>query len=134
MATRVGPIAEENPFLTGTNLVPATTLSGKLGLSPEARYRAHDDPVGEEIAADSQRSEVSSDDDELEFDGSVQEEMVKLEETFRENGLKFRMIDRIGEGDNSKRQENNWQANWLINIFRYFLDGLQSRRPPLRIL
>ena len=134
MATRVGPIAEENPFLTGTNLVPATTLSGKLGLSPEARYGAQDDPEGEEQSADSQRSEVSSEDDELEFDGSVQEDMAKLEETFRENGLKFRMIDRIGEGDNSKRQQNNWQANRLIDIFRYFLDGLQSRRPPLRIL
>ena len=107
MATRAGPIAEKNPFLTGASLVPATTLSGKLGLSPEARYGGPDDPEDEEVSADSQRSEVSSEDDELDFDGSVQEEMAKLEETFRENGLKFRMIDRIGEGDNSKRQENN---------------------------
>ena len=134
MATRAGSIPEENPFLTGTNLVPVTALSEKLGLSPEARCAAQNGPEGEEVSADSQRSEVSSDDDELEFDGSVQEEMAKLEETFRENGLKFRMIDRIGEGDNSKRQENDWQANWLINIFRYFLNSLQSRRPPLRIL
>ena len=124
MATRVEPIAEENPFLTGTNLVPATTLSGKLGLSPEARYGAQHDPEGEEISAECQHSEVSSDDDELDFDASVQEEMVKLEETFRENGLKFRMIDKIGEGDSSKRQENNWKADWLIDIFRYFLDSL----------
>ena len=101
MATRVEPIAEENPFLTGTNLVPVTTLSGKLGLSPEARYGAQPDAEGEEISAECQHSEVSSDDDELDFDASVQEEMVKLEETFRENGLKFRMIDKIGEGDSS---------------------------------
>lgn len=134
MATHVEPIAGENPFLTGTNLVPPTTLSGKLGWSPEARCGAQDDPEGEETSADSQRSEVSSDDDELEFDGSVLEEMEKLEETFRENGLKFRMIDKIGEGDNSKRQENNCPSDWLIDIFRYFLNGLQSRRPPLRIL
>ena len=134
MATHVEPIAEENPFLTGTNLMPATALSEKLGLSPGARYGAQNDPEGEEISADSQRSEVSSDDDELDFDGSVQEEMAKLEETFRENGLKFRMIDKIGEGDNSMPQENNCQSDSLIDIFRYFLDSLQSRRPPLRIL
>ena len=134
MATRVEPIAEENPFLTGTNLVPATALSEKLGLSPGARYGAQNDLEGEEISADSQRSEVSSDDEELDFDGSVQEEMAKLEETFRENGLKFRMIDKIGEGDDSKPQEYNCQSDWLIDIFRYFLDSLQSRRPPLRIL
>ena len=98
MATCAGPIAEENPFLTGTNLVPATKLSGKLGLSPEARHGAQDDREGEEVQADSQRSEVSSD-EELDYDGSVEEEMAKLEETFRENGLRFRMIDRIGEGE-----------------------------------
>ena len=114
MATCVGPIAEENPFLTGTNLAPATKLSGKLGLSPEARYRAQDDPDGEEVSADIQRSEVSSEDEELEYDGSVEEEMAKLEETFRENGLKFRMIDRIGEGDQSKplgKQSASQSAN-----------------------
>ena len=105
MATCAGPIAEENPFLTGTNLAPATKLSGKLGLSPEARHGAQDDPEGEEVLADSQLSEVSSDEEELEYDGSVEEEMAKLEETFRENGLKFRMIDRIGEGDQFKALE-----------------------------
>lgn len=104
MATCAGPIAEENPFLTGTNLVPATKLSGKLGLSPEARYGVQDEGV--EVSVDSQRSEVSSDDEELEYDLSVEEEMAKLEATFREKGLKFRMIDRIGEGEQFNALEN----------------------------
>lgn len=103
MAKRAVPIAEDNPFLTGTSLAPVTTLSGKLGLSPGARYEVQGDEEGQRVSEDFQPSEAFSDDDELEVDESVQEEMAKLEDAFEEIGLKFRMIDRIGEGEDSKR-------------------------------
>ena len=100
MAKRPEPIAENNPFLTGTDLAPATALSEKLGLSPGTRYEVHHDPGGEDISEASQCSEEDSpEEDELEVDESVQEEMAKLEDTFNERGFKYRMIDRIGEGN-----------------------------------
>ena len=97
MARPVGPIAEKNPFLTGSGHAPATALSEKLGLSPPSRQIDGDSQDGEESSVESERSEELSE-DEQEVDESVLEEMAKLENTFQEIGLKFRMIDRIGEG------------------------------------
>lgn len=97
MAVPVEPIGEENPFLTGTDLAPATSLSQKLGLSPGSRYEVEHDHVGEDMSEGSQSSEDVSDEP-REVDESTREEMAKLDETFRERGMKFRMIDRVGEG------------------------------------
>lgn len=102
MARPARPIPEGNPFLNGQNIVPPTTLSEKLGLSPEARHNIGDDRE----QSRSEESEVSDDLSENggEVDASVQAEMDKLETTFDEIGLKFRLIDRIGEGNESRRQ------------------------------
>jgi len=91
------PIAERNPFLTGTDLAPATTLSEKLGLSPGSRYEVDVEQGGEDISEGSQCSEGGPE-EALEVDQSTLDEMTKLEEAFRERGMKFRMIDRVGEG------------------------------------
>lgn len=100
MAKPAGPIAEKNPFLTGTDLAPATSLSQKLGLSPGSRYELGGDQAGQEEEEYSEASEHSdgSSESEREVGESVLEDMARLENTFEEIGLKFRMIDRIGEG------------------------------------
>lgn len=94
------PIAERNPFLTG-DLAPATSLSEKLGLTPGSRYEVQDNLVGEDMSEASQCSDGVSEDP-REVEESTQEEMAKLDETFRERGMKFRMIDRVGEGKAQK--------------------------------
>lgn len=97
MARPAEPVAEKNPFLTGTDLAPATLLSEKLGLSPGTRYNAEDDQDNEAISEGSELSEVPSE-SEHRVDEAVLKDMANLENTFDEIGLKFRMIDRIGEG------------------------------------
>ena len=114
MAKRPGPVAEENPFLTGTDLAPVTALSEKLGLSPGTCYEEQHDTDGEDVSEESQRSEDESEEDEVEVDKSVQEEMARLEDMFKERGLKYRMIDRIGEG-NAKRAVRIHLASQLAN-------------------
>lgn len=123
MAKRPGPIAEQNPFLTGTDLAPVTSLSEKLGLSSGVRYEEQHNTDGEELLEESQRSVDESDEDEIEVDKSVQEEMAKLEDTFHERGLKYRMIDRIGEGD-ARRANCIHLASQLTN------QCLQGLSPP----
>lgn len=54
------------------------------------------------LSDDSEDTNLSSE-SQLDVDESVREEMNKLEETFEEIGMKFRLIDRIGEGWFSKR-------------------------------
>lgn len=91
------PMKERNPFLTGTDLAPATALSEKLGLSPGSRYEVEEDQDGEDLSEGSQCSDGVSEND-REVDESTLEEMAKLEDTFKERGMRFRMIDRVGEG------------------------------------
>ena len=51
----------------------------------------------EELCGDeSESSETSSEAGNV--DESVREDMLRLEDTFEENGMSFRLIDRIGEG------------------------------------
>jgi len=97
MAKAAGPTAERNPFLTGTGHAPATALSAKLGISPKSQYGPGDDQHEEELSEESERSDDLSE-SEHEVDESVLQDMGKLQSTFEEFGLKFRMIDRIGEG------------------------------------
>lgn len=44
----------------------------------------------------SEAAESSSEDETI--DETVKEDMVKLEESFKEHGMRFRLINRIGEG------------------------------------
>ena len=97
MAELVEPAADENPFLTSNAHAPATALSEKLGLSPVSH---HDLQVDQDEENSSEGSEGYKQpwESEHEVDASVLADMAKLEDTFDEIGLKFRMIDRIGEG------------------------------------
>lgn len=54
------------------------------------------------LSEDSEGRKLSSE-SQLDVDESVREEMNRLEETFKEIGMKFRLIDRIGEGWSSQR-------------------------------
>ena len=96
MARSTRQVMEENLFFTGAVSAPVTTLSEKLGLSPIEAYEAEEIPE-EELSEESDGSSETAEDD-REIDHSVQEEMARLEATFSDRGLKFRMIDRIGEG------------------------------------
>ena len=98
MAKLDGPIAEKNPFLTGNPHAPATALSEKLGLSPPTQDSMKNNQLEGEMSDQSEES-VEASESEPEINELVLEEMSKLENTFEEIGLKFRMIDRIGEGD-----------------------------------
>ena len=96
MARPSKPIREENLFLTGATTAPATALSEKLGLNPMEMTESEEcteDEVTREFGSDSETSE-----DDGEVEDFVQEEMDRLEAIFDERGLKYRMINRIGEG------------------------------------
>lgn len=63
-------------------------------------FTSEGDPIVENpsnIYKDSENSE-DSDDEYGEISEMAREEMSKLERIFQKKGLKFRMIDRIGEG------------------------------------
>ena len=79
----------------------------------ELQYtNAHD-----EDDADSGSSETSSESGGI--DESVREDMLRLEETFEENGMKYRLIDRIGEGDHLLRllESPRAMSNPVIGTF-----------------
>lgn len=92
------PIAEKNPFLTSKHLAPANNLSHELGSNLVSQYDTDELDEGEDEQEGSECSEGSAE-SEYTVDETVREEMVKLEDTFREAGMKFRMIARIGEGN-----------------------------------
>ena len=87
---------EDNPFITETYHQKLQ----RAGLEPDTRERFHDDDNGQGYSSGSECSE--SLEEHLAVEDSVREEMVKLEHTFKGMGLKYRMIDRIGEGDTSE--------------------------------
>lgn len=92
------PVAENNPFLTSKHLAQANDLSHKLQSGTGSQY---DTDEYEEAGDGQEGSECSEGSAESEYavDETVKEEMDKLEGTFRELGMKFRMIARIGEGN-----------------------------------
>ena len=116
MARTAVPTAEKNPFLIGKHLAPSDNLSHQLGTNPGSQYGTDE----YEDALDAQEgSECSEDsaDSEYTVDETVREEMTKLEDTFREIGMRFRMIARIGEGI----------TRFLISLFYFWETSLTSR-------
>ena len=97
MARTTVPIAEENPFLTGKHIAPSDNLSQQLGTSPGSQYGT-DEYEDDLNAQEGSECSDESGDSEYAVDETVREEMTKLEDTFREIGMRFRMIARIGEG------------------------------------
>ena len=119
-------IAEENPFLTSKNLMPANNLSHELRCRSRSQYETDEYEDGEDEQEGSECSDESAE-SEYAVDDTVKEEMAKLEDTFREIGMKFRMIARIGEGNtvilgSSGRHSNNL----LTGLSRNFLNRLQG--------
>lgn len=55
--------------------------------------------VGEEEPRDEYSDNSSSASEEETIDDTVREDMLRLEESFAEHGMKFRLVDRIGEGE-----------------------------------
>lgn len=80
---------EENPFV---NHQPKPD-----GCVPDLTPDGAEDDEEQEYYESSDGSESSSD-SLAEIDPAVREDMDKLEDVFHDMGLKFRMIDRIGEG------------------------------------
>ena len=117
MAKPAEPIAEKNPFLTGTAHAPATALSEKLGLSPISQYGSRAKQGEKALSEESERSDDLLE-SEHEVDESVLEEMAKLENTFEEIGLKFRMIDRIGEGMLIVSRWHEWLDSYIANDYK----------------
>ena len=97
MGRTMVPIAEKNPFLTSKHLAPSDNLSHELESVPGSQYETDEYEEDWDAREDSECSERSAE-SEYAVDETVREEMTRLEDTFREIGMKFRMIARIGEG------------------------------------
>ncbi|KAL8695370.1 MAG: hypothetical protein Q9218_000129 [Villophora microphyllina] len=101
-----------------------------LNFTSEGDFAAEDDNVVYEDSEDSEDSE----EDYAQVSETVREEMSKLERTFQAKGLKFRMIDRIGEGTFStvyKAEDMHYdfyQNDWDIEAS----DGSKWSSPPVK--
>ena len=84
---------EDNPFITD----PHKRQSQRVGLDHNLRKEFDDDDEEQSYSDGSDGSESSE--EHAVIEDSVREEMVKLEQMFKGMGLKYRMIDRIGEGN-----------------------------------
>lgn len=128
------PIAEKNPFITSKHLTPANKLSHKLASSPGSQYDTDEYEEGEDEQEGSECSEESAE-SEYAVDETVREDMASLEDTFREIGMRFRMIARIGEGNARSFLSLVYYSNFpLTHLSRNLLNRLQGRRLALRIL
>ena len=126
MARPAAPIAEKNPFLTSKSLAPANNPSHQY--NTDEHEESEDEQEGSECSEESEESEYA-------VDQTVREEMDRLENTFRELGMKFRMIARIGEGTARILVFLVYHSNdVLTGLSRHFLNCLQGRRLTLRIL
>jgi len=104
---------EENPFVTHQ---PKPD-----GCIPDLTPDEVEDDEQQEYYESSDGSESSSE-SLAEIEPAVREDMDKLEDTFHDMGLKFRMIDRIGEGmgDTSVSLDCQAAADLLQEPFRLF--------------
>ena len=121
MARPTVPIAEKNPFITSKIPAPAHNTTRETGFSPRSQYDMDEYEEGDHEQGGSDCSEGSAE-SEYEVDETVKEEMAKLEDTFREIGMKFRLIARIGEGNARTLVPRLYHSNYLLtglsrNIF-----------------
>lgn len=82
------------------NLNVAHVPPDNLQDDEDLQYISEEDPLadnGDNIYEDAEESD-ESEEGYVEVSDTVREEMSKLEKIFQKKGLKFRMIDRIGEG------------------------------------
>ena len=128
------PIAEQNIFLTSKSLTSATNPSKELRSGAGSQYDADEHEASEDAQEGSECSEGSAE-SEYAVDQTVKEEMDRLEDTFRELGMRFRMIARIGEGSaRILALLVDYSNDLLTGLSRNLLNCLQGRRLTLRIL
>lgn len=121
------PIAEMNPFRTSEHLEPANSPRHGLESSPRSQYDTDENEEGENEQEGSECSKGSAE-SEYAVDETVREEMTKLEDTFREIGMRFRMIARIGEGKARIWVLSVYHSKCrLTSLSRNFLNRLQGR-------
>ena len=86
---------------------------------------------GSESRSDVGQTEENDEDDAGEYiDWEVQDDMRKLDESFPGISQQFRLVNRIGEG---KYTCGIFRECTPVNLtyFRYLLNGVQGRRPPV---
>ena len=120
---------EDNPFVTETY----QRKLQRAGLDPDLGHDFNNDGDEQEFSDGSDCSESSSE-EHAAVEDSVREDMVKLEQTFKGMGLKYRMIDRIGEGDALDDASARQIIADKFRLYRHLLNRLQSRRLALPIL
>lgn len=116
---------EDNPFVT---YIPEEDAVDE---DPDLDPGDAEDDEQEEYFDDSEESEEVLEQP-ADLDPAVRQDMTRLEETFRNMGLKFRMIDRIGEGTIHDLSTARFEQ--VLTLRRNFLHRLQSRRHALRLL
>ncbi len=120
---------EDNPFVTETYQQKLQ----RAGLDPDRREGFNNDDDDQGYSDGSDGSESSE--EHVVIEDSVREDMAKLEQTVKGMGLKYRMIDRIGEGDPSKLCKRNIDQTLIFHhLYRHILNRLQGRRFILRLL
>ncbi|KAL9586123.1 MAG: hypothetical protein Q9212_001104 [Teloschistes hypoglaucus] len=120
----------ENPLVSQSRMEDSPELEEGHDFTSEGDLVVEDDDV---VYEDSEESEDSEEDD-AQVSETVREDMAKLERTFQAKGLKFRMIDRIGEGTFStvyKAEDMHYdfyQNDWDIEA----ADGSKWSSPPVK--
>ncbi|KAI4290379.1 MAG: hypothetical protein L6R35_000343 [Caloplaca aegaea] len=117
------------------NLNVAHVPPDNLQDDEDLQYISEEDPLadnGDNIYEDAEESD-ESEEGYVEVSDTVREEMSKLEKIFQKKGLKFRMIDRIGEGTFStvyKAEDLHYdfyQNDWDLET----VDGSTWSSPPV---
>ena len=96
-------------------------------VDPFIARRHESQAMGEMVEEEEPSGASDESDDSLEpryqISATVIEEMRKLERMFQEKGMRYRLIDRIGEGTYALSQ---LQRNSKLMFFRNILHGIQS--------
>ncbi|KAL9590741.1 MAG: hypothetical protein Q9203_000463 [Teloschistes exilis] len=120
----------ENPLVSQSRMENSPEVEEGRDFTSEGDFVVEDDDVVYENSDESDDSE----EDDAQISETVREDMVKLERTFHAKGLKFRMIDRIGEGTFStvyKAEDMHYdfyQNDWDIEA----ADGSKWSSPPVK--
>ena len=97
MAATAVPMAENKFFIKNKSSAPSDNLSPGFAAVTGSQYDMDEYEDDLDAREDSECSEASAE-SEYVVDETVSQEMARLEDTFREIGMRFRMIARIGEG------------------------------------
>ena len=126
MAGTAVPIADNDIFLTNNPSAPSDDLSQGLAAIPGSQYDMDEYDDDSDAQEGSECSEASAE-SEYAVDETVSQEMARLEDTFREIGMRFRMIARIGEGITTKLVPSTGHSNYLLtSLYRNFLNRIQG--------